>query len=134
MGYASTNSIPCGAPRYAYTRCWCASYGYGHQHNRKLYSIPDFNGNFVEGLSVGVDDLSKQITEYQMRVESVLNGMDTVLTNLDNRLKKLEQVVLSGSVRHTDDVKQTRRMDQLEQQVALLTAALHDLIAELDHD
>ena len=49
---------------------------------------------------MGVDDLSKQITEYQMRVESVLNGMDTVMTSLDNRLKRLEQASAAGRIGH----------------------------------
>ena len=83
---------------------------------------------------MGVDDLSKQITEYQMRVESVLNGMDVVLTSLDNRLKKLEQVSPSDRTGHTYEDKQAERIGQLERQMALLTAALHDLISELDHD
>ncbi len=83
---------------------------------------------------MGVDDLSKQITEYQMRVESVLNGMDTVMTSLDNRLKRLEQASVAGRIGHAYEAEQAVRIDQLERQVALLTAALHDLIAELDHD
>ena len=83
-----------------------------------------------------IDDLSKQMTEYQMRVEQVLNGMDVVLTRFDQRLTGLEKRLsqLESGLPSSDATDGEQRIAKLERQVTTLTTALHDLIEELDHD
>ena len=83
-----------------------------------------------------IDDLSKQMTEYQMRVEQVLNGMDVVLTRFDQRLTGLEKRLsqLESGLPNGDATDGVQRIAKLERQVTTLTTALHDLIEALDHD
>lgn len=83
-----------------------------------------------------IDELGKQMTEYQMRVEQVLNGMDVVLTRFDQRLTSLEKRLgrLDPGLSDSDATDGVQRIAKLERQVTTLTTALHDLIEELDHD
>lgn len=83
-----------------------------------------------------IDDLGKQMTEYQMRVEQVLNGMDGVLTRFDQRLTELEKRLgqLESRLPNGDVSDGAQRIAKLERQVTTLTTALHELIEELDHD
>ena len=85
---------------------------------------------------MNIDELAKQMAEYQMRVEQVLNGMDVLLTrfdkrinNLESRLKSLDSGLPSGTA-----TKDEQRMISLEGQVKGLNTALRDLLDELDHD
>ena len=83
-----------------------------------------------------IDDLRKQMTEYQMRVEQVLNGIDVVLTRFDQRLTGLEKRIgqLESILPITNATDGVQRIAKLERQVTTLTTSLHDLIEALDHD
>jgi len=81
-----------------------------------------------------VEELGKQMTEYHMRVEEVLNGMDTVLTRFDTRLISLESRIMQMGKSIGESSDHIQRIERMERQIAILNAALKDLLDEMDHD
>jgi len=81
-----------------------------------------------------VEELGKQMTEYHMRVEEVLNGMDTVLTRFDTRLISLESRLMQMGKNIGESSDHIKRIERMEQQITILNTALKDLLDEMDHD
>ena len=80
---------------------------------------------------MGSSDLSSELTEYHLRVEEVLSGMDRLLTDLANRVDRAERQLTqlrsqgAHSASHGDDA----RLDALEERVAALGLAVSDLLS-----
>lgn len=84
---------------------------------------------------MSVDKLRAEITEYHMRIEEVLNGMDGVLTSLSNRLGMLEQRVVQleqNSPTQRLSLPERGQLLELREQVDTLTSAVHALLIEED--
>lgn len=82
---------------------------------------------------MSVDKLQAEITEYRMRIEEVLSGMDGVLTLLNNRVGMLEQRVIQleqNSPTQTFSSSDSGQLFELKEQVDTLTSAVHALLIE----
>lgn len=85
------------------------------------------------GGAMSVDKLQAEITEYRMRIEEVLSGMDGVLTLLSNRVGMLEQRVIQlekNSPTQKFSSLDSERLLELKDQVDTLTSAVHALLIE----
>ena len=57
---------------------------------------------------MGIDDLKAEITQYHLQVEEVLSGMDRAITEIGNRLRKLER---GSESEPTDQEQQIRTLE-----------------------
>jgi hypothetical protein len=78
---------------------------------------------------VSVEDLRREVTEYSLRVEEVLGGMDRVLTDLTKRVAALERRPTGGNS-PTGSPGDTipARVQLLEEQIAAVGLVIGELL------
>lgn len=71
---------------------------------------------------MSLQDLKNEVVDFNLTVEEVLNGMDVVITNLNNRIKVLEE-----KVRHLEGVGGQNSSDYSHKKIMEIEERLNTL-------
>jgi hypothetical protein len=77
---------------------------------------------------MSVENLRLEVTEYSLRIEEVLSGMDRVLTDLSNRVAAFEGLRQAPQLPHPTYDALVTRVHSLEEQVTTLGLAIGELL------
>lgn len=79
---------------------------------------------------MSVDKLRDEQREYTLRIEEVLAGMDSVLTDLGKRVVALEQQIHAGARPVNGDNSTIERLKSVEEQISTMGVVLNELIGD----